>query len=601
MEFGLWLLLLALITDAAIIIALIFLYRTFKKRSVEYIESVFFIGIITLVSSLPLLNDFIYNGHDIVFQLQRIENIKVNLLAGQFPVRMNYLADMNVGVPSPAMYPELFLYFPALLRILGIPLVFSVKVFQILINLSCALVSYYAVKQITKSESIGLIFSGLYTLCIYRLENMYLRFAIGEAAAMVFIPLIMLGIYEILYNEHGKWHIFTIGITGLLQSHIILTFLTGCFLIIFIITSIKRFNRERVFALIKSSVCILLLNIWFIIPFITYYNLVDLPGRLDLQDTSVYLHQLFATFVNNAGNDLMARGATNGEMPFSLGGVIGIGLIIFIYMIIVNKRNHNGELEGLEKQGRISLILGLIAAFAASALFPWYDVRPLNLFYFLQFAWRFLGIAAPLLSLAAGIGFYLLFRKIGIVDRVGVLIAICLCIAGSAFYIDSVLQTEAYLAGPAELTDSWTRGDYKYHGSDHGYTLNSGNNVIVSSDSIAISNWKKSDNGRNSISWRNTAKINNAYIEFPIYNFPGYAAIMDGKRELSIQNGTNNFVRVFLPDDVQGGTIRLHYRGLKRFIAGDIISAVTFILFILNILRRKFPAVAVKISRRGRK
>jgi hypothetical protein len=225
--------------DIVIGIVSFILYRYLKKHA-DFRETAFYILLLTLVSSLPLISDFIQSKGDIVFHLQRIENIKVNLLSGQIPARMNYLSEGNAGIPTPVMYPELFLYIPALLRVLGIPPVFSLKLFHILLNLSCAFISYYSVSRITKSKNLGVIFSGIYTLCIYRLENIYLRHAIGEAQAMVFIPLVMLGIYEILYNDHKKWHILVIGFTGVLQSHIISTFLVVCFLILFLLFSVKH-------------------------------------------------------------------------------------------------------------------------------------------------------------------------------------------------------------------------------------------------------------------------------------------------------------------------------------------------------------------------
>jgi hypothetical protein len=227
---------------AAAGILLFILYRYCKKHA-DFRETAFYILVLTLVSSLPLINDFTQYGHSILFDLHRIENIKINLLAGQIPARMNYLSGGNAGIPMPVMYPELFLYIPALLRVLGVPPVYSLKVFHILLNLSCAFISCYSVSRITKSKNAGVIFSGIYTLCIYRLENIYLRHAIGEAQAMVFIPLVMLGIYEIVYNDHKKWHILVIGFTGVLQSHVVSTFLVVCFLIFFLLFSAKNLIR----------------------------------------------------------------------------------------------------------------------------------------------------------------------------------------------------------------------------------------------------------------------------------------------------------------------------------------------------------------------
>jgi hypothetical protein len=334
----------------------------------------------------------------------------------------------------------------------------------------------------------------------------------------------------------------------------------------------------------------ILLNAWFIVPFTAYYGLVDAPGGEDLWDSAVYLNQMFATFVNNSGEDLRERGRTNGEMPLSLGGIIGIGLIIFVYVVYINK-NNSEEVKGLVKAGKVSLLFGLAAAFAASMFFPWYDIWPLNIFFHIQFAWRFFIVAAPLLSLPAGIGFYLLFKKTGIQDRLAVFVIICTVIAGSAYYIDSIIQSDAYKYGISEFSGSWEYGDYKYRGSDQQYTLEHRNTITASSDEIGI-DLEEDKNGRYVIAYKNSGGAKNAWIELPVYNFPGYEAYLDGQfAQLSIMSGTNNFIRIILPAGSSNGIIKLYYRGLGIFIGGNLVSAITLVFFLMCIFRQRSRTV----------
>jgi hypothetical protein len=556
-----------------------FFYRHCKKNE-DSVDTVFIVFIIVLVSSLPLFTDFTQYGHDALFQLDRIENIKDNLLSGNFPVRINY-AEGKPGLATPIMYPELFLYIPAIMRILGLPLVFSSKLFNILINLSCTFIAYYSAKQITKSKNIGLIFSGIYSLCIYRLEDIYLRFATGEALAMVFIPLVMLGLYHVLCGEEKRWPILVIGITGVLQSHIISFFLTGFFLVLFFLLCIRSLTKARIFSLVKSCILILCLNMWYIIPLIMYYGIVEFPPKIEIYKTAVYPNQMFATFVKNSGLDLNGRGNTNGEMPLSLGGIIGIGLLFFIYVTYINIANENEKTVLIDKTGKVSLLLGILAIFASSVFFPWFALKQLPILNTLQFSWRLFIIAAPLLSLPASIGLYFMFKRLGFQDKIVVIIVIFITVAGSAYYIDSIMETSTSLTLNMELKDvnQTIKGDYRYKGTNWEEIMkNSGR--IVYSRNVNLINVSDTKNGRYTILFEKISAIDDCSIELPIINFPGYIAFLNDNK-LSIENGRNNFIRLNLPDNIGKGVIKVGYKEPGIFIFGNTISIIALIVFII--------------------
>ena len=464
-----------------------------------------------------------------------------------------------------------------------------------MVNLATVFISYYSVKRITKSRYIGFIFSGVYTLCLYRLVNIYLRGSTGEVISMAFIPLVMLGIYEIIRRDYKYWYLFAIGVTGIIQSHIPTTFLAACFTISFCLLNIKHLNKKRIFALLKSALMILGLNMWFIIPFFTYYSYVEFPPRWPFRDTAVYLTQLFSTFVTNTGYELGVRGTTFNEMPLTLGGVIGMGLIAFLYIIVFNKN----KITGIEQMGKTTLGYGLFALFAASVFFPWYEIKFLRIFFQIQFVWRFLVIAAPLLSFSASIGIYLLLKKLKIKKNLSVFIAICICITGSYHYMDSVINTRTVLHGPGTIRPS-IQNDYIYRGSNLEYTINNAD-VPIAGESIEIVSTVRYFDGFTvlwTISKKDEIIDEDRYIEFPVYNFPGYAA-MSSSNILPVLSGTNNFVRVYLPHDTSRGTVRLFYRGLNRFIIGDVISCLTFLVLLGFILGKRLKNFKLLLKRRG--
>lgn len=149
--------------------------------------------IIGLIAGIPMYADFIMDGHDFSFHLQRIEGIYQAMASGDFPVRLNPLQVNGYGYLSSTMYPQLFLYPVALLRFFNVSVMTCYKLLLTLTNVGTALIAYYVVKSITQSGKIGILMSFLYTLSAYRLMGMYMRCAIGEVLAMTFLPLVMGG------------------------------------------------------------------------------------------------------------------------------------------------------------------------------------------------------------------------------------------------------------------------------------------------------------------------------------------------------------------------------------------------------------------------
>ena len=160
---------------------------------------------------MPLLWRGVYDGHDLFFHLNRIEGIANGLRNGQFPVRIHSSTLLGYGYAAPEFYPELFLYFPALLRNLGVSLCACVRVFEACIHLATAVSCYLCVRGMMNSRRVAVGASVLYTLCIYRLVNVYTRATLGESLAMVFFPVVMLGLYEVLRRDERKWPLLALG------------------------------------------------------------------------------------------------------------------------------------------------------------------------------------------------------------------------------------------------------------------------------------------------------------------------------------------------------------------------------------------------------
>ena len=71
-------------------------------------------------SSLPLFGMLLGFGDDLEYHLLRIDALANGIRNGQFPVRISTYWNNGYGYASSLFYNDLFLMFPALLRLLGI-------------------------------------------------------------------------------------------------------------------------------------------------------------------------------------------------------------------------------------------------------------------------------------------------------------------------------------------------------------------------------------------------------------------------------------------------------------------------------------------------
>ena len=81
----------------------------------------------------------------------------------------------------------------------------------------------------------GIVGSAIYTLSAYRIVDVHLRSAMGEFTAMSFIPLVILGIWRIYYDEKEDitgWGCLGVGMTGISLSHLLSLEMISLFLLL---------------------------------------------------------------------------------------------------------------------------------------------------------------------------------------------------------------------------------------------------------------------------------------------------------------------------------------------------------------------------------
>lgn len=378
-----------------------------KTKNILF-KIIIFLGLAILIS-IPYINAKAIFGHDISYHLNRIVSIKEELELGNFPVLMHSNLNEGFGYANPLFYPEIFLYIPAIICMIGANCFVAYKVFIFLINLATILITYYSANIIFKNRKIVWITTLLYTVAFYRLSDIYIRGAIGEVLALTFLPLVLSGLYEIIFGDNKKWWIVCFGIFGVINSHVLTFFMAIILIIIICLFNVVRIFKEKRFKnLIIAGIVSLLLSLSFALPYLEQasknkYN-VNEYTNIVIQDTGESLKEMLN--ISFSSKDAYK----------SVGLIIILGALTSLFSN--KKENQNYYIKQL-------LFIGIILIICSSNKMPWNKLcAKIHAISTIQFVYRLNIITTVLLTYCAGYGIYNLFenKKKLLVFIVGVVI-----------------------------------------------------------------------------------------------------------------------------------------------------------------------------------
>lgn len=569
-----------------ILITVCYLLREKIERNKYMIAA---IAAITFLSCVPTMTQGICTGHDGVFHLLRIDGLAQGLKDGMFPVRMQSNWMEGYGYPVSIYYADLLLYIPAILRIIGFSVAQSYKIYLFLINLGTTLITYFCFNRIVKNSRAALWGTAGYIFATYRLTNMYVRVAVGEYSAMLFLPLVLLAVYEIYTEDETNLKtymknavILAIGMTGLVQTHLISVALVSLIIAIVCVLMLKKTLRRNTLVVYISAVAMtIVFNLFFFVPLLDYSENVavkvfdESAGNTYglIQKMGAYISQYFMLYQKAYGNSPKNIGD---RMAITPGIVLMATLFVGIYFCMKYK----------DKMIRFMTFMSVMMLWMASNLFPWNFIDnyvPLmGWISNIQFPWRFLPMAQLFLSLLL----CLLFVKTEKEKRERVeLVLLTLLIVSTAQMFSGVIQGRSYVEkyDIAEIDSfSVVNGEYIRIGTNKDYFDGKvyTNNVEITGDYTR--------QGKYAVMECSTAaSAEDAWVEFPIINYKNYTAYGENGRKFTVVDGDNNVVRVILPGGYSGA-VTVVYEIPGGYKVADICSLLAIIAGIVFGLSRKW-------------
>jgi len=483
-----------------------------------------------------------------------------------------------------AMYPYLFLYIGAFLRICRVSIALSYKVLIFLANLGSAVCAYAAVKSMSKSRRSVILAVVLYTLMPYRFTNIFSRGDLGETLALIFWPLVIAGMYHVIMGERKRWYYLVIGFSGILQSHILsAAFAAAICLITALVWCVRIVKEKRYIEIGKAAGITVLLNMWYMAPFVYYYF-----GE-SLSTETLRWSGYFEQSINPS--NLTQSFSPYNKQYFTLGlallGCIGIGVVWLLCERERKKTDKDGYLIYL-------LVLGCMLTYMITGYFPSKTLLSNELFEnivtMIQFPWRFLGPASACFVFVGAIGLsesQILKPHRNIIFAL--LIGLNLLIIVSVPTDNSHMPYENAEAAASKGHDSKLAAnvglfyphEWRIEGASDDKLTSS---VVVSEqNSVQIRQYQKK--GTKAVLVYTADK--DCYIELPMLSYIGYRAYDETGSRLTIERGTGARMRFMVRGDGQEHMIRVRYGPHPAFIAANLVSALTIVYIAWKAYQRR--------------
>lgn len=504
-----------------------------KKNSKKFMIIVLTIILFLVVSFLAIYQTQVYQGKiwsylgtsDDRFHMMRIEGLYHSLQRHQFFPIINMSFMNGFGYIVNIFYSDFLLYPAAFLRLIGFTSAQTLMGYYLLINFLTLGVSFLCFYKVSRRYMNSLVFSFIYTLSAYRLHDMLFRRDIGEVGALIFLPIAVLGIYEIFYGNRKHWFYLTFGMTAIIYSHAIAPILVAILIVMVALFQIKelKVHPKRLLSLLWAAISSGFLSIAYFLPMI---------------------EQLHHTkFVLTETQSMLPKGASDLSdiVSWSLNNTIGqpnIGLILILAAIIVLVTFTKVKNTAV----RHFSIIAVILLICSSKVFPWvlFNKTPLKM---MQYPWRFDMIITILLAIFVASDPLNIFS--GKVSKF-ILIGFALLLTISAEYRlvnESSLQLVTQAAYNEPYPFSIGAGqEYLPQGTNLSTLERTSHKAKISSGKAKISNFKQYGT-RLSFDFKNAR---NAKVDLPIIGYYGFQSTQStGKvSKLHVDKKNNNLAQV---------------------------------------------------------
>ena len=357
----------------------------------KILKSLFFplVSLAVVVFALsPLFHSGFFTIHDDE-QIARLFDLNQAIFSGNIPPRIAPNLGFGYGYPFFNFYPPFAYYISEIFHLLGVGYIDSTKCMIAAGFIFSAYFMYLFSKEVFgKWEAI--LSSAAYTFISYHAVDVYVRGALAEFFAFVFLPLIFWTLLKLQKEIKTRYVIFgAFAVAGLILSHNLIAFMSTPFIALWIIYLYIASKYEKKF-LLNSFLLFIIgfgLSSYFFLPsfFERGYTLINILTS-ELANYSLHfvcVHQLWDSPWGYGGS---IPGCYDG-ISFEIGKIQIILSIIAFLLACVGLKNNKQKKE-IHIIFLFSFFLFLATFFMVKYAKPLWDLIPP--LWYVQFPWRFL-------------------------------------------------------------------------------------------------------------------------------------------------------------------------------------------------------------------
>ena len=544
--------------------------------------------LISLIVSIPLIKFQVKISDDGFIHILRVIGIDNILKLKEFPpyIEPNYCN--NWGYAINLFYPPLVTYIPLLFKFISNSYCTAIKLYTLTTILISAFTMYKCTKEITQSKETALLSGVLYTIFPYRLETIYDRFAIGEFSAYMFLPLVFLGLYNLINREGKKHYYISIGAIGLILTHTITTEYTALFCVIYMLFNLKKLkNKQIIKKLIINTAIILGVTAFFTIPMLEHkilgnYTIFNAEKMLstgkDVQSQTIKIWELFVD-----------------KQEDYVSFKIGTPVILLLLLSCIGYKNTKQK-----EEYTIFMFFAAISIIMCLNIFLWILVP--NFLCTLQYPWRMLEFFGFFSSIICAINAYAIIKKITVkkqpIALIYIIIAILILgaptIARYKVKPEDASQDKQYEKSIKEnmkISHFSINREYLPLNAcekQKTYMLERNDSIYILKGNCTIENEKK-ENLKLDFNIKNVQE--GTVLELPYLYYLGYKATIQEENkknyEIKTTESENGFVEIAIEDNIKNATIHVEYKGTTLEKVSYIISAISTIAFVIYIFLSK--------------
>lgn len=352
-------------------------------------------------------NSSYYKGHDTQYHASVISSYakQINISEGKFfPTKILPEIANNFGYGTGIFYSQLphltATYIYKLIHVMGLNVYWAMKTTHAIVLILSSITMYFLANKIVKSKKIALISSLILLITPFRISEILIRDAFAECFTYIFIPMILLGIFELIDKNYKKFiWLFTLGYIGLLWSHQVLSLYVTLLTIPIYIYHIKELlNKKTIMYMLLSGVIIVLVVLTSVLPMVYHklngqYVVFDgdsMGGYDKISKKSLVISDLIIP--TNSGKNV--KNSVSSRINFNINIIVIIlcGMTIYYFKKINIEKKDKKKIKGI-------FLVTIIALWMTTRLFPW-KLMP-DFMYMIQFPWRLLTISCITISIFA--------------------------------------------------------------------------------------------------------------------------------------------------------------------------------------------------------